>query len=87
VPGFLFSRFTELPVGEISAMRVLALCSLLLMLASCMPRIPDHVLDADWCRSMEAAKAEADGRGRRNLEAAMTRHHCKEKLAEASGAS
>ena len=67
-------------------MRVLALCSLL-MLASCMPRIPDHVLDADWCRNMEAAKVEADGRGRRNLETAMTRHHCKEKLAEASGAS
>ena len=44
-------------------------------------RAGDHVLDADWCRRMDAAKADADLRGRRNLETAMMRHHCKEKLA------
>ena len=69
-----------LPRRETFVMRILALCSLL-VLASCMPRIPDHVLDADWCRRMDAAKADADLRGRRNLETAMMRHHCKEKLA------
>lgn len=63
-------------------MRVVALC-FLLVLASCMPRIPEHVLDADWCRRMEAAKADTDPRGRRNLAAAMQKHNCEAKLAEA----
>ncbi|WP_337183001.1 hypothetical protein [Shinella sp.] len=65
-------------------MRVLALCSLLI-LASCTPRIPEHVLDAEWCRSMEAAKADADERGRRNLSLAMKEHRCEAKLAAAAG--
>ena len=67
-------------------MRVVALC-LLLVLASCMPRIPDSVLDADWCRSMEAAKADADARGQRNLTAAMKKHNCAAKLAAAKNDS
>ena len=67
-------------------MRVSALC-LLLLLASCMPHIPEHVLDADWCRRMEAAKAEADAPGRRNLTLAMKKHHCEAKLAGALSAS
>ncbi len=63
-------------------MRVAALC-LLLLLASCMPHIPEHVLDADWCRRMEAAKMEADAPGRRNLTLAMKKHDCEAKLAAA----
>ena len=63
-------------------MRILALCCLLIM-SSCMPRIPEQVLDADWCRDMEAAKAGADARGRRNLTAAMKKHDCAAKLAAA----
>lgn len=65
-------------------MRLLALSSLL-FLASCMPRIPEHVLDAEWCRSMEAAKADADERGRHNLSHAMKTHRCEAKLAAAAG--
>ncbi|WPE20184.1 hypothetical protein [Shinella zoogloeoides] len=64
-------------------MRFLVLCPLLL-LASCMPHIPEHVLDAEWCRNMEAAKADADERGRRNLSTAMKKHHCEAKLAAAA---
>ena len=39
-------------------MRFLLLCALL-ALSSCIPRIPEDVLDAGWCRDMEAAKADA----------------------------
>ncbi len=63
-------------------MRVLALCSLLL-LSSCMTRIPEEVLDADWCRDMAVAEAKATGAGRENLAAAMIKHDCKGKLAAA----
>lgn len=61
-------------------MRAVFLCSLLL-LSSCMPRIPQEVLDANWCRDMAAAKAKATGTGRANLAAAMIRHDCAAKLA------
>lgn len=61
-------------------MRVVFLCSLL-MLSSCMPHIPESVLDADWCRDMAAAKAKATGTGRANLAAAMIKHDCAAKLA------
>lgn len=61
-----------------------AACALaLLFLSSCITRIPDEVLDADWCRSMEDALEKADARGRRNLMAAMDRHRCGEKRAAA----
>ncbi len=61
-----------------------AACALaLLFLSSCITRIPDEVLDANWCRSMEDALEKADARGRRNLTAAMDRHRCGEKLAAA----
>lgn len=61
-------------------MRVALLC-LLLLLSSCMPHIPEEVLDANWCRDMAAAKAKAKGTGRANLAAAMIRHDCAAKLA------
>ena len=60
-------------------MRVLALCSLLL-LSSCMTGIPEEALDANWCRDMAAAKAKATNAGRENLAAAMIKHDCKAKL-------
>ncbi|MBK5568683.1 hypothetical protein AB4Z34_31515 [Ensifer sp. 2YAB10] len=63
-------------------MRVVLLCSLLL-LSSCIPHIPEEVLDAGWCRDMAAAKARATGKERENLAAAMIRHHCAAKLAAA----
>ena len=61
-------------------MRAVLLCSLLL-LSSCIPHIPEEVLDAGWCRDMAAAKAKATGKGRENLAAAMIRHDCAAKLA------
>ncbi len=67
-------------------MRVVVLC-LLLVLSSCMPKIPESVLDADWCRNMEAARADADARGRRNLAAAMQKHDCAAKLVAAKSGS
>lgn len=60
-------------------MRVALLC--LLLLTSCIPHIPEEVLDANWCRDMAAAKAKATGTGRANLAAAMIRHGCAAKLA------
>lgn len=63
---------------------LIPLCALL-ALSSCMPRIPEAVLDAGWCRDMEAAKANADERGRRNLTLAMKKHDCAAKLAAAAG--
>lgn len=67
--------------------RVLAFTVLgaaILSLASCISRIPEEVLDADWCRQMETARKSTEGAGRRNLETAMKKHHCAEKLAEAA---
>ncbi len=58
-------------------MRNLAVLALL-ALTGC---IPEHVLDADWCRSMQAASVSADQRGKSNLSRAMTLHHCDAKLA------
>lgn len=51
------------------------------LLCSCMTRIPEEVLDAEWCRSLLGALPKADERGRKNLQAAMTKHRCAEKMA------
>lgn len=70
-----------------SGWRVLAFAAFgvaVLPLASCISHIPEEVLDADWCRQIDAARLSAEGTGRRNLETAMKKHHCAEKLAEAA---
>ncbi|WP_077960784.1 hypothetical protein [Ensifer adhaerens] len=56
-------------------MRVVFL-SFLLLLSSCIPHIPEDVLDAGWCGEMAAAKVTATGKERANLAAAMIRHGC-----------
>ncbi|MGE6783673.1 hypothetical protein ACQKGL_14240 [Ensifer adhaerens] len=61
-------------------MRVVFLSSLLL-LSSCIPHIPEDVLDAGWFRDMAEAKFKATGKGRENLAAAMIRRDCAAKLA------
>ncbi|OOG63601.1 hypothetical protein B0E45_29275 [Sinorhizobium sp. A49] len=61
----------------------LLLIAPLALIASCVTGISEDMLDAGWCRRMEAAKADADDKGRRNLTLAMAKHDCGRKLREA----
>lgn len=51
------------------------------LLSGCITPIPDHVLDRDWCLQMAASKAGLDAQGRQNIDAAMSKHRCSEKIA------
>ncbi|MBP1874966.1 hypothetical protein LPJGGPFB_02750 [Ensifer adhaerens] len=61
----------------------LLLIAPLAFVASCVTGISEDMLDAGWCRRMEAAKADTDDKGRRNLSLAMIKHDCERKLRDA----
>ena len=77
--GETLNQTTETVRNRSSFFRTLTLTLPLIGLTGC---IPQHVRDLEWCRNLETAKPLIDERGQANLNIAMTKNKCADKILE-----